>query len=143
MLFSFKKALVGSALVFLISGCAHQVTLASRKNGERGVATVTTTGNKSGEIEISLRGKIYRGTWVYMLQGGGVGFSNMTMVSGTRVATGSGNFIAMPMGGPGNMIASTEDGSTIRCSFQFSEWGRNGIGVCEDNKGEVYDLQIR
>ena len=127
----------------LLCGCAHTVTLSSRQSGERATATITTAGNKSGDMEIIVKGKKYSGSWVYMLQGGGVGSSSFTMVSGTRVATGSGSFLSLPMGGPGSLIASAADGSTLRCSFQYSEWGANGLGLCADSLGDTYDMQIR
>lgn len=33
-------------------------------------------------------------------------------------------------------------GSSLRCSFTFSEFGRTGIGVCQDTAGQLYDMQI-
>jgi hypothetical protein len=50
--------------------------------------------------------------------------------------------IGLPTGGDGSILASAADGSTIRCAFQYSEWGSTGLGVCEDGSGETYDLQI-
>jgi hypothetical protein len=50
--------------------------------------------------------------------------------------------IGLPTGGDGSVLASAADGSTIRCAFQYSEWGSTGVGVCQDGSGETYDLQI-
>jgi hypothetical protein len=50
--------------------------------------------------------------------------------------------IGLPTGGNGSVLASAPDGSALRCVFQYSEWGSTGVGVCEDNRGEMYDLQI-
>jgi hypothetical protein len=39
-------------------------------------------------------------------------------------------------------MTAASDGSTLRCTFTFSEWNLKGVGVCQDNRGETYDLQI-
>jgi hypothetical protein len=101
------------------------------------------TGRGGGDIQISLGGKTYTGTWVYVANGGAIGFGTASAVSGLATATATGTMLAMPTGGGGTILASAGDGSTLRCDYQYNSMGATGLGVCQDNKGGVYDLQIR
>jgi hypothetical protein len=129
-------------LALALSGCSHNLYLVGRTTGATGTASVTTAGNHGGDIAINLAGKIYTGRWVYSPAGGSIGFASTTAFSGGTSATATGTAIGLPTGGPGSILASAPDGSTIRCVFSYSEFGNTGIGVCQDSKGEMYDLQI-
>lgn len=129
-------------LLMILGSCAHNVLIVGRTNGSKGKATITTAGNKSGDISIELDGKNYTGQWVYVPNGGGFAFGSGTSISGTRVTTVTGNAIALPMQGDGTVLANAPDGSSLRCGFTFSEFGRTGVGTCQDGKGEIYDMQI-
>ena len=137
------KILAIGLLPVILGGCAHQLVLVERTSGSRGTATITTAGNKSGDISILLNEKVYVGTWIYVPEGGSYGFSSATAVSGSRVATASGSFAALPLGGGGSILASAPDNSSLRCNFKYSEIGSTGIGECQDSKGGIYDLQIK
>ena len=128
-----------------LSGCAsqHHLTFVNRTTGEMGSSEVATgIGNRGGDIQVSLAGKIYSGTWVYVSAGGAVGFSNAYATSGVATATAAGTMVALPTGGGGTILASAGDGSTLRCQFEYNQFGATGIGVCQDNNGVFYDLQI-
>ncbi len=116
--------------------------LVGRTTGAKGTARVVTAGNHSGDISIQLAGKTYTGRWVYAPGGGSIGFGTASAFSGTQSATATSTFVGLPTGGNGSVLASAPDGSTLRCAFEYSEWGSTGVGVCQDGKGEVYDLQI-
>jgi hypothetical protein len=137
-----KRYLAVLCTAGFLSGCAHEMKLVDRQSGAVGTASVTTAGNHSGSISISLNGKTYLGTWVYAPTGGALGFSDATATSGTATATGYGTMAMLPTGGGGSILATAPDGSRIHCTFQYSEFGRDGLGVCQDNKGATYDLQI-
>jgi hypothetical protein len=113
-----------------------------QQTGASGTGTVPANGQHGGPITIALNGKTYEGQWVYMEAGGSVGIGTATAVSGAHVATAVGSVVGLPTGGNGNVVAAAVDGSTLRCNFNFSEWDLKGIGTCQDNKGETYDLQI-
>lgn len=127
-----------------LSGCVstHAFYLVDRQTGVVGTATVPANGKRGGPITISLGGKVFQGQWAYMETGGSVGLGTATAVSGTQVATATGTFVGLPTGGGGSVLATAADGTTLRCTFNFSDWNLKGIGVCQDNKGEMYDLQI-
>jgi len=119
------------------------LTLVNRTTGETGSSTVETgIGSRGGDIQIALAGKTYSGTWVYMSNGGALGFSNGYTTGGLATATTVGTVAALPTSGGGTILASAGDGSTLRCQFQYNQYGASGLGVCQDNKGVSYDLQI-
>jgi hypothetical protein len=113
-----------------------------RTNGVIGTGVVPANGHNGGDITITLGGKDYKGRWVYVETGGSVGLTTATAFSGTQSATATGTVVGLPTGGNGSVSAAASDGSVLRCVFNFSEWNLKGVGVCQDNKGETYDLQI-
>lgn len=138
-----SKTLWLAAASILLTACSHTLTFVGQKSGAIGSASITTFGNQSGTMDINLNGKVYTGQWVYSPQGGGMAFGSASAYSSTgQSAFATGTATSLPMGGPGSILARATDGSSLRCGFTFSEWGRNGIGQCADNTGEVYDLQI-
>jgi len=129
-------------LVVTLSACGHNMYFVGRTSGVKGTTRVVTAGNHSGDISIDLGGKVYTGRWVYAPGGGSIGFGTATAFSGGQTATANSTVIGLPTGGNGTVLASAPDGSELRCAFNYSEWGSTGVGVCEDSKGETYDLQI-
>lgn len=139
-----RVAILALILSVTIGGCvsSHDFYLMSRQTGVTGSGTVPADGHRGGPITITLGGKSFRGRWVYMETGGSVGLGTAFAFSGTQTATATGAFVGLPTGGNGNVMAAASDGSTLRCTFNFSEWNLKGVGVCQDNRGETYDLQI-
>jgi len=128
--------------VTIISGCSHNFTLIPRHDGGNGTGVAEELGKK---VTISLDGRTYSGQYVYA--GGSIAFTNKygsaTVYSkaGTATAFGSGfSTTYIPGSGNGRILATSIDGDSIRCEFQYSNG--SGLGVCEDNAGKVYDLQI-
>ena len=138
---------IGTMLLLsvILSGCvsfSHDFYLMGRHTGVSGSATVPANGHHGGPISITLGGKIFQGRWVYAQSGGSIGIATASGFSGTRAGTATGTFVGLPTGGNGSVMAAASDGTTIRCTFYFSEWDLKGTGVCQDNRGETYDLQI-
>lgn len=138
------RCLTALSLAFVVplSGCGHSLYLIGRTTGAKGSARVATAGNHSGDISINLGSKIFSGRWVYAPTGGSIGFGSAVGSSGVHFAAASSTLIGLPTGGDGSILASASDGATIRCVFQYSEWGSTGLGFCQDSSGEIYDLQI-
>lgn len=134
---------IASVLVLAacLAGCTHGVYLVGRTTGAVGTANVSGPGS-SGPITIALGGRIFTGRWVYSATGGGVGLTQASATTGRLTTTGSATLLSLPTGGPGSILASAPDGSSLRCGFQYSEWGGTGMGACQDSAGEIYDLQI-
>lgn len=129
------------ALAACLAGCSHQVYVVGRSTGATGATSVSGPGS-SGPISIALGGKTFIGRWVYTPGGGGVGFTQAAATTGGQTISGTATTFSLPAGGPGSILASAPDGTSLRCSFQYSSWGGTGMGVCQDSAGEIYDLQI-
>jgi len=134
--------LVVLAIVVSVAGCTHNLTLIPRQGGEKGQGVAQEVGKT---VTITVNGKTYTGNYVY--GGGSVAFFNTygssTAYSGTRTATayGSGFGTAyIPGSGNGRILVTSPDGDAIRCELQYSSG--SGLGICQDNAGKEYDLQI-
>jgi len=133
-----------------LSGCAtsYDLTVMPRDSGKTypGIAEDTATGE--GRISITIEGKTYNGTWVetqpahttgYVSGGFGWGWG------GRRSGFGSlGTFVTLdnPAGSESKALLTAADGSGLRCDFKAGQ-GRTGGGTCRDDKGQVYDVQVR
>ena len=135
----------GLAAAITLSACAqtHTVYVTNRTTGAGGQTTVTSTpGHPSGEMSLQLNGKTYSGRWLYMAGGGSVALSTVTATSGAHVANATGTALAIPTQGNGTIILSAPDGDSLRCVFDYSQWSKSGVGVCQDKAGGLYDVQI-
>lgn len=89
-------------------------------------------------VSVTLDGETYVGHYVYV-QGGS--FSLGTAFGGGQTATGSA--IGVSAVGNGNVLAQSADGQhNLRCVFSFSGWTQQGTGVCLNDSGNAYDMQI-
>jgi len=135
-----RRALVIACAVAM-SGCALDVALMERGGPGTGQGHVPYTMAKSGEITIHLGDDEYAGRWV-LSQGGSYSLASMggAVPAGGVSAVGTGvNFDAA---GNGNILARTATGKGLRCVFNYSGFSRTGMGVCQDDGGRLYDMQI-
>jgi hypothetical protein len=135
------------AAALALCGCAttYQLAVMPRDSGKLYEGAATDTGYGEGPISITIEGKTYNGSWVqtvpdrtYGYVSGGWGWGGWH-----RGGFAGGGFISMdnPNGGLAKALLSAADGSGLRCDLQ-SGWGRGG-GVCFDDKGRMYDVQVR
>jgi hypothetical protein len=124
----------------LLTGCAHQLELYSRNGGVNGTGTAQEAGK---QITINLDGREYKGTYTY--DGGKTiisnAYGNATAYSGSRSTTAYGHATStsyVPGSGLGRLFAHSQDGKSLRCEFSYSQG--SGIGICEDNDNNSYDL---
>jgi hypothetical protein len=142
-----RKALISLAIALLAGGCAtsYQLQLMPRDSGKlyQGFAEGSTSAE--GRISITIEDKVYNGTWVSVVPerstgyvSGGFGYGRW----GYGYGAGFGS-ISMdnPNGGEAKALLTAADGSGLRCDFRGS-WGSGG-GVCRDDKGRDYDVQMR
>jgi hypothetical protein len=129
-----------------LAGCAstYDLTLMPRDSGKLYSGVATDSGSGEGQISITIEGKTYTGTWVetqpsqstaYVSGGWGWG--------GRRGFGGLGTFVTVdnPSGGAMKALLTAPDGSGLRCDFQSGQ--TRGGGVCRDDKGREYDVQVR
>lgn len=96
----------------------------------------------NGQMTIKLDGKTYAGPWVYVPSGGSIGFGSGAVLSGSASATVSTSSLSIGADGGGSAFLRSEDGSTLRCRFNYSIMSDTGLGECQSDKGRMFDLQI-
>jgi hypothetical protein len=130
-------------LALLLSGCGagHTVYVAGRTNGLT-AENKFRLANQGDPISFTLGNETYTGHWLFMEGAGSVGVGMATTSSGARTATASGLAVGLPTTASGTYLGASQSGATLRCTYTFSEMNLKGVGVCQDNKGESYDLQI-
>jgi hypothetical protein len=125
-----------------LAGCAtsYELTVMPQDSGKLYSGTADENANGEGRITIKIEDRIYTGTWLETQPSqttgyvsGGFGFRR----------GGIGSFITMdnPQGGEAKALLTAPDGSGLRCDFKSGQ-GRGG-GVCRDDKGRLYDVQVR
>ena len=135
-----RPAIVLAALA--LSGCAttYQLSVMPRDSGKMYSGTAREGAGGEGRISIEIEGKTYAGTWVQMAPERTHGF--VTGGFGRR-GFGFGSFVTIdnPAGGEAKALLTASDGSGLRCDFK-SGHGTGG-GVCRDDRGKEYDVQLR
>ena len=125
-----------------LAGCAttYQLTVMPRDSGKLYSGVAEDAGNGEGRISITIEDKAYAGTWVESAPSqttgyvsGGFGFRR----------GGLGSFITIdnPQGGEFKALLTAPDGSGLRCDFRSGQG--HGGGVCHDDRGRAYDVQVR
>ncbi len=128
--------------LLMLCGCSHNLMLYPRDGSQIGNGIAQEIGKK---ITINLNAKTYQGTYVHdgVKVSSYQSYGSATAYSGGRSATayGSGFGTAYTPGtGNGRLFATSADGTSINCEFNYSNG--SGLGVCNDNSGKVYDLVI-
>ena len=125
-----------------LAGCAstYNLTVMPRDSGKLYSGIADDNGSGEGRISITIEDKTYSGTWLETQPStttgyvsGGFGFRR----------GGVGSFITLdnPQGGESKALLTAPDGSGLRCDFKTGQ-GRGG-GTCRDDKGRMYDVQVR
>jgi hypothetical protein len=139
------RHLLIAAAAFALSGCAttYQLSLMPRDSGKLYSGVVEDNARGEGRISIDIEGKRYDGTWVQSVPERTHGFVSGGLGFGRRGFGSFGTMITMdnPQGGEAKALLSAADGSGLRCDFK-SGYGRGG-GVCRDDRGKEYDVQMR
>ena len=138
-------ATLGAAL--LLGGCATtstQLTLMPRDSGTLYQGYADGTPGYEGRVSITIENKTYNGTWVTVVSdryngwvSGGIGYGRR----GTWGGVGGVYHVDNPNGGEAKALLNAADGSGLRCDFRGS-WGQGG-GLCRDDRGREYDVQMR
>ncbi|MBC8023498.1 MAG: hypothetical protein H7Y14_10290 [Burkholderiales bacterium] len=140
-------------LALALAGCAstsYELTVMPRNSGKLYTGSAEDAGNGEGRISITIEGKAYSGTWVETqpstatgyVMGGSIGWG-WGWGRGGRGMGSLGSFITMdnPQGSESKALLTAPDGSGLRCDFKSGQ-GRGG-GVCKDDQGREYDVQVR
>ena len=141
-----RSVLAGVALAFL-AGCTstYTLTLMPRNSGMIYTGEAIERSTTEAEVTISIENEVYTGTWVYTAANQSSGYVTGGIGFGTRRGFGLGSVVAVdnPQGSQAKALLKAADGSGLRCDLQGMAPGRGGGGTCQDDKGLVYDVQIR
>lgn len=130
------------AAALALSGCAttYQLSLMPQDRGVIYTGVAQDLGAGEGPISVTIEDKTYHGTWVQATPAhasawvsGGWGWHH----------GGMGALVSMdnPEGAESKALLSAPDGSGLRCDLR-TDRGMGG-GACRDDRGRVYDVQIR
>jgi hypothetical protein len=141
------RQLFVAAAVVALTGCAtaSNLTLMPRDSGKLYSGYADGVQGQEGRISITIDEKTYSGTWVATVPdrttgwaiGGAWGFGRRGHGSGLGTAITMDN----PQGGEAKALLTAADGSGLRCDFRGT-WGQGG-GLCRDDRGREYDVQLR
>lgn len=139
-----------AAAVCALTGCAstYTLTLMPRNSGKLYYGEAVEDRNTGhANVSITIEDRTYTGTWVmttpdrttatisagfgWGTRRGGIGFGTAPVI------------VENPSGGESKALLQAADGSGLRCDFRGTGTGRSGGGTCQDDKGTVYDVQIR
>ena len=130
-----------------LAGCAstYELQVMPRDSGRIYTGTAQDAGNGEGPISITIDSKAFTGTWTETQPSMTTGYVMGGIGWGRRGFGGLGSFITMdnPQGGEAKALLNAPDGSGLRCDFKSSSERRVGGGVCRDDRGREYDVQIR
>ena len=134
------------AAALALSGCAttYQLSVMPRDSGKIYTGIAEDNGSGEGPISVTIENKTYNGTWVQATPDRTTGFVTGGFGwGGRRGGFGLGSMITMdnPQGSEAKALLSSADGAGLRCDFRSGQ-GRGG-GVCRDDRGKEYDVQLR
>ena len=140
------KTLAILAAALFLGGCAstYQLTLMPRDSGKLYQGSLQGAGSTEGTIAIAIEGREFTGTWVEVVSDRSYGYVTGGVGTGYRGwAMGGGSFsLDNPSGGEAKALLRSADGAGLRCDLRGGQ-GRGGGGVCWDDGGRAYDVQIR
>jgi hypothetical protein len=126
-----------------LGGCAanYELTLMPRDSGKLYYGSASDIGNWQARVSVSIGDTVYSGTWVMAAPEVATGYATATG-GWRRMPYSSIVTVDTPAGGTAKALLQAADGSGLRCDFYGVAGGRGG-GTCTDDKGVVYDVQLR
>jgi len=134
-------AVLAGALALAACATTYDLTLMPADSGTLSHGTAQAAGRGQANVTIVLGAKVYSGTWVTVAPERSAAY-----VGAGRWRHGyyDGGFV-IDRASDDSMakaLLQAADGSGLRCDF-FGLDGGQGTGRCVDDKGLVYDVQIR
>lgn len=138
-------SLVLALAALAAGGCAstYQLTLMPRDSGKLYYGTADEISASEGRIAIEIEGKTYAGTWVQTAPDRATGYVSGGW--GWRRGFGGGAIVSLdnPRGGEAKALLTAPDGAGLRCELRGAQGRSGGGGVCRDDRGRDYDVQMR
>jgi len=138
-----RAFILAGALAAALSGCAstYDLTLMPRDSGKLTYGEAQDLGNGQATVSITVGDKIYTGTWVQVTPEQATSYIGASAWgwrgwgSYGEINHNYGDAIA-------KALLQANDGSGMRCDL-YGLTGGSGTGKCTDDKGMIYDVQIR
>jgi hypothetical protein len=128
-----------------VAGCAttYQLAVMPHDSGKIYTGVAQDNGSGQGPISIDIENRHFAGTWVQSVPGTTYGYVTGAYGWGWHRWGGIGTTITMdnPSGGEAKALLTAQDGSGLRCDFRTGQ-GLGG-GLCRDDAGRQYDVQLR
>jgi hypothetical protein len=133
------------AAALALCGCAttYQLSVMPRDSGKIYTGVAHDNGSGEGPISVTIENKTYNGTWVQATPDRTTGYVTGGFGWGRRGGFGLGSMITLdnPQGSEAKALLSSADGAGLRCDFRSGQG--HGGGVCRDDRGKEYDVQLR
>lgn len=129
-----------------LGGCAttYHISLMPRDSGKLYQGIAGDNGGGEGPVSVTIEDKTYTGTWVAVTPDRTYGYVSGGFGWGRRGGgVGVGGVVTMdnPQGGEAKALLAASDGSGLRCDLRSGQG--HGGGVCRDDRGREYDVQLR
>lgn len=136
--------LTSLALAALLAGCSstYSLTLMPRNSGQLYYGEASSHTGEETRVTVSIGERTYQGTWVVAQPPPQTGFVFGGIFGGRRSGIGTAVIVSNPAGTEAKVLLRAADGSGLRCDF-IGVHTASGGGTCQDDKGLVYDVQIR
>lgn len=113
-----------------------------RTSGQLYYGAATTTTGSDAQVSVTIGERTYQGTWVVATPPPTTGFVIGGIFGSRRSGIGTTVAIDQSAGTEAKALLRSADGAGLRCDFKGVNSG-SGSGSCQDDKGLVYDVQIR
>jgi len=143
--------LLPALLALALAGCTstYSLTLMPRNSGQVYYGEAVSHSGEEAQVTVTIAERVYKGNWViaqpppssafsiggFFGGGGGGGRGGV----GVGIGTGTAVVVDQP---DAKALLRAADGSGLRCDLRGANTG-SGNGTCQDDKGLVYDVQIR
>jgi hypothetical protein len=136
--------LVTVALAALLAGCSstYSLTLMPRTSGQLYYGEAVSAPGSDTQVSVTIGERTYRGTWVVATPPPTTGFAIGGIFGSRRSGVGTSVVIDQSAGTEAKALLRSPDGAGLRCDLRGVHTASGG-GTCQDDKGLVYDVQIR
>ncbi|HEX6004549.1 MAG TPA: hypothetical protein VFZ14_11200 [Burkholderiales bacterium] len=137
--------LAAIALATLLAGCAsnYSLTLMPRDSGQQFFGEAVSTGGDEADVSIVIGERTYKGTWVVSRPPPTTGFAIGGAFGSYGRGMGTTVVVDAQAGTDAKALLRAGDGSGLRCDFKGVHGAGGGGGTCQDDTGQVYDVQLR
>jgi hypothetical protein len=133
------------ALAALLAGCAtnYALTLMPRTSGQQYFGEAISKGGDEAEVTVAIGERTYKGTWVVSRPPPTTGFTVGGLFGTYGRGVGTSVHVDSQAGTDAKALLRAADGSGLRCDFKGVGGAGAGGGTCQDDRGLVYDVQLR